>query len=412
MIRRASTFGLGICIALLAQPGLRAQDWPQWLGPTRNAQAAGFQAPATWPATLKQDWKVTPGNGVSSPAVVGDRLYIYARAGSNEVLRCLKVADGEEIWSSVPYAVQAADGGASGFPGPRSSPAVANGKVVTLSLRGAVACLDAENGKLLWRKEEYNGKYPQFFTSSSPLIIGDLVVVQIGGERAGGVAAFELTSGTEKWKWADDGSAYSSPVLTTIDGAPVLIAETTGKIVGFNPATGAKLWETAYAVAGRGYNASTPIVAGDLLIYAGSNRGVKAVRLKKSGEAITAEEVWSNADNSVTYNTPVVTKGHLFGLSSNDVIFCINMETGKTAWTQQMQERPRLRAYGTLVVAGDSVLAMNPASQLHVFAASGEAYKELGSYKVAEDETFAVPVAVGKRIYVKSQESLVAWSVE
>src|SRR5262245_25079975 len=86
------------CIMLLSANGVWAQDWPQWRGPNRDAKVKGFNAPKTWPKELTQKWKVTVGDGVATPALVGDKLYVFTREGGNEVLRCLDAATGKELW--------------------------------------------------------------------------------------------------------------------------------------------------------------------------------------------------------------------------------------------------------------------------------------------------------------------------
>src|SRR3954451_13049468 len=77
---------------------LPAQDWPQWRGQNRDGKAAGFTAPATWPKELTQKWKVSVGDGVATPALVGDKLYVFSRQEGNEVLRCMEASTGKEIW--------------------------------------------------------------------------------------------------------------------------------------------------------------------------------------------------------------------------------------------------------------------------------------------------------------------------
>ena len=150
------------CLAWLLVGAALGQDWPQWRGPNRDGKVTGFKAPAAWPKELKEKWNTEVGNGVSTPALVGDRLYVVTREGSEEVIRCLDAADGKEVWQDK-YAAEPATGAAGSFPGPRSSPAVAEGKVCTLGVRGVVSCLEAASGKLLWRKDDYDGAAPQFF---------------------------------------------------------------------------------------------------------------------------------------------------------------------------------------------------------------------------------------------------------
>ena len=147
---------------------------------------AGVQAPATWPEKLAKKWSVSVGDGVATPALVGDKLFVFARQDGNEVMRCLDAATGKEVWQDK-YAAEGVGGPASGFPGPRSSPAVADGKVVTLGVHGMVSCLDAATGKVLWRKNDFEGSEPRFATSSSPMILRAPVSSNwagIAGERS------------------------------------------------------------------------------------------------------------------------------------------------------------------------------------------------------------------------------------
>ena len=120
-------------------------------------------APKTWPKELTNKWKVKVGDGVASPALVGDKLYVYTREGDNEITRCLNAADGKEIWKDKYDSGRFSGRGDTGYPGPRSSPTVADGKVVTLGVNGTLSCLDAATGKVVWRNENFKGSVPGFF---------------------------------------------------------------------------------------------------------------------------------------------------------------------------------------------------------------------------------------------------------
>jgi outer membrane protein assembly factor BamB len=286
----------------------QAGDWPQWRGTNRDGKVTGFTPPATWPKELTQKWKVTVGEGVATPALVDDKLYVFSWEGGKEVLRSLDAESGKELWKYA-YPAAKATGPASGFAGARSSPAVAAGKVVTLGVQGTLSCVSAAKGEVLWHKDDALG-HPRFFTSSSPVVVDGLCVVQFGSEGQGGISAYDLEKGDEKWKWTGEGTAYASPVLLTVDGTKMIVAETEKSIVGIAVADGKLLWKTPYAVTGgRGYNASTPLVDGQTVIYSGSNRGTKAIKIEKKGDAYDVKELWDNKDNSVIYNTPIIHSG-------------------------------------------------------------------------------------------------------
>ena len=432
MVPRSRTIALGIGLsALLAASTARAQDWPQWRGANRDARAADFKAPANWPENLTQKWKVAVGDGVATPSLVGDKLYVFARQGGDEVLRCLDAATGKEIWQQK-HAAAPVGGAARGFAGPRCSPTVADGKVVTLGVEGVLSCFDATNGKPLWKQDGFKGNVPRFATSSSPIVVDGLCIAQLGGSR-GGIAAYDLATGAEKWKWLDDGPAYGSPVLATVGGTRTIVAPTNSAMVALDAATGALLWRIDYSQ-GR-YNAATPLLDGETLIFAGPERGMTAKKLVMREGKLAAQDLWRNTDNSVQFSTPVLKDGILYGLSTTNGLFCINAKTGETAWSAPLAEpagggspaggRERggrggrgggggggAAGYGSVVDAGSVLFALTPAGQLVVFGHSREKLDRLASYKVAEGGTYAYPVIAGNRIVTKDGDSVALWTTE
>jgi outer membrane protein assembly factor BamB len=377
---------------------------------------------------------------------MGDKLYVFSRQDGGEILRCLNAATGDEVWKADKFDVLPADGPASGFSGPRCSPTVSDGKVVTLGLRGTVTCYDANSGKQLWRKEDFKGSNPRFFTSASPVVADGLCVVQLGGGQNGGVIAYALANGDEKWRWTGEGPAYASPMLMTVAGTKMVIAETERKIVGLDMKDGKLLWETPFALAqgARGYNASTPIVDGDTLLFGGSGRGTTAVRIAKEGDGFAVKELWKNTDNSVQFNTPVLKGNALYGLTANNEFFCVTKD-GKTAWTapltppapaatttpdataqagegQGREGGPgggRRRGggggrggYGQIVDAGSVLLALTPASELVAFQPNDKSFTEVARIKVSGTPTYTHPVVSGNRIFIKDQNDVMLYTIQ
>ena len=384
-----------------------AQDWPQWRGANRDAKVSGFSVPKEWPKELTQKWNTAVGLGDASPALVGNRLYVFAREGGEEVNRCLDAASGKELWLDKYEVAAIAGPAAAQHSGPRSSPTVAEGKVVTLGVSGILSCLEAATGKKLWRKEDFAGEWPRFYTSSSPMVTGGLCIAQLGGENNGAIVACDLANGEQKWKWTGDGTAYASPVLMSVGGVKMIVTLTAKKIVGVAVADGKLLWEEPFVGQRMAYNAATPIVDGETVIYAGSGRGTKAVKIEKSGEGFAAKEVWSNPDNGVQFNTPVLKGGQIYGVSQAGVIFCLDAQSGKTLWTTQLGGR----GFGSIVDAGSVLLALTPQGELTVFEPSDKEFKKLASYKVGAD-TYAYPIAAGKGVYAKGKDALAFWAME
>jgi outer membrane protein assembly factor BamB len=405
------TTGKVILLSILSATtfsSINAQDWPQWRGANRDAKVSGFEAPKTWPKELTQKWKVSVGAGDATPALVAGKLYVFSREEGKEVVRCLDAVTGKEIWQAE-YAADAVSGPDSPHGGPRSSPVVTNGKIVTLGATGILSCFDATTGKLIWQKNEFQGSYPRFHTAMSPIVIDERCIAQLGKESDGAIVAYDLSSGEQKWKWTGEGPGYASPVLVTVGDTKMVVTETAKSIVGIAVNDGKLLFQAPYAPqGGMAYNAATPIVDGQTVIFCGQGRGARSLKIEKQGDTYSTKELWSNSENSVQFNTPVLKNGLLFGLSQRGNLFCVNASTGKTAWTDPQGGRG---GFGSIVDAGPVLLALTSKGQLTVFEPSETQYTELASLKVSDKQTYAYPVMAPGRLFVKDQDSVTLWTI-
>ncbi len=401
--------GLVICLVVISASCAVAQDWPQWRGPDRDGKVAGFTAPQTWPSELKQKWSVTVGQGDATPALVGNRLYVFTRQGDDEAVMCLDAGTGKELWNEK-YAAQAVTGAATRHPGPRSSPTVAGGKVVTLGVGGVLSCLDAASGKLLWRKDPFPKVVPRFFTAYSPIVVDSMVIAHLGGQGNGAIIAYDLATGDEKWRWGEEGPDYGSPVLVTVGGTRQIVTPTEKSLVGISVADGKLLWQVPCVPPQRAYNAATPVVDGQTVIYAAKGRGTKALKIEKGADGFGVKELWSNADLGVQFNTPVLRDGLLFGLSDAGNLFCINAQTGQTAWKDATGRDKG--GFGPVISAGSCLMALPSNAELIVFKPSDAEYSEVAKIKVSETAVYAHPVVAGNRIYVKDQDNVTLWTFE
>jgi outer membrane protein assembly factor BamB len=385
------------------------QDWPQWRGSNRDGKVSGFTAPQEWPTKLTQKWKATVGLGDSTPALVGNRIYVFARQGEEEVTLCLDAGSGKELWKDK-YKAQAVTGAASRHPGPRSSPAVSNGKVVTIGVGGVLSCLNASNGKLVWRKDPFPKIVPQFFTAMSPIIVDGMVIAHLGGQGNGAVISYDLNTGDQKWQWTGEGPEYASPALLTVEGTKQIVTLAEKSVVGIGLADGKLLWQLPFAPQRRAYNAATPIVLGQTVIYTGAGRGIKAVKIEKQADGFVAKELWSNPEVAPQFNTPVLKDGLLFGLSNRGNLFCVNSQTGQTAW---IDPTPRDRGgFTSIVDTGSVVMALPSNSELIIIKPNDKEYTELALIKVSETPIYAHPVIAGNRIFIKDQETVTMLTID
>jgi outer membrane protein assembly factor BamB len=231
------------------------------------------------------------------------------------------------------------------------------------------------------------------------------------GGSSGPLAAYTLADGKEKWKWTEEGSEYASPVLLKVGDTKMVVAEGSKNLVGLSLADGKLLWKTALGGGGMGsYIASTPMVQGETVFFAGG--GSKAVKIEKTGDEFKPKEQWSNTGAAVVMNTPVVTNGLVFGLGSDDKLFCLKADDGKTAWKSEgVGGRVGRNVFGSVVDAGSGLFALTPAGDLIVFEPSDKEFKQLAKYKVGTG-TYAYPIVSGNRIFVKDKDSLILWTIE
>src|SRR5438874_4166771 len=296
---RTASIGLGVVLIVGVTAVIAAQtrqgDWPNWRGPTHDGAIASFTEPATWPERLSRKWKVDVGLGYATPVLVGNRIYMFARQGENEVLDAIDTDTGKTIWQSsyaAPFTMNPA--AVRHEKGPKSTPAFAGGKLFTLGMSCIVTAFDAATGKQLWQKPP-SPVGPLYGTAMSPLVDRGLVIVHVGGHDRGALTAFDATTGDVKWRWTGDGPAYGSPIAADLAGTRQVIVFTQENLVGVAAATGELLWKRPFTTRST-QNTITPILHGDTIIVSGLDKPVAAFKVLKRGNEWATENVWENAD--------------------------------------------------------------------------------------------------------------------
>jgi outer membrane protein assembly factor BamB len=403
-----------VMAALAACAGAAAaQDWPQWRGPARDGLAGkGAAARASWPAALAQAWKVNVGEGHASPVVAGNRVYVFARRGEDEVLECLDLASGKSLWKQphpAPYTMNPA--ARAHGKGPKATPVVAAGRVVTLGITGALTAHDAQNGRVLWRhdfQKRFKATAPIYGTATSPVVDGERVIAHVGGENDGSLSAFDAATGVERWSWKGDGPGYASPIVATLAGRRQVVTQTQQNVVGLAADTGELLWKVPFTTAYE-QNCVTPVIGGDLLVYSGLDKGVSAVRIVKKGAAFAAEPAWTNDEVASYMSTPVLQGDVLYGLShkKKGQLYALDLATGKTLWLSE----GRVGDNAALVSLAGTLLALTTDSALIVAKQDPKAYSVIRTYSVADTPTWAHPAPTGDGILVKDRDSLALWRI-
>jgi outer membrane protein assembly factor BamB len=352
---------------------------------------------------------VEVGSGYATPLFVDDRLYLFTRQGEEEVLSALDALSGELLWrASYPAPFEMNPATKRHGPGPKSTPALAEGRVFTLGMSGIVSAFDAESGRELWRKPAPPVE-PLFHTATSPLVDDGLVVLHVGGHNDGALTAFDAATGAVRWSWNGDGPAYGSPVLFELAGVRQIVTFTQENFIGVAASTGELLWRRSFVTPST-TTSQTPLLYEETIIQAGRANGITAFRVLRRGDGFVTEDVWHTDLVSLHMTNGVVLEGVLYGLShlNGGQYFGLELASGKVLWTSE----PRQAENAAMISAGDTVLSLEDDAELVVIRGSRTAFEPLKRYPVAASATWAQPALSGNRLFVKDVSTVTLFLVE
>ncbi len=395
-----------VALVLLAL-GARAvaDDWPQFLGPSRNGIYSGPPLKETWSASGPAvRWRHPVGQGLSGPVVVQNRVILFHRVANREVVEAMDAATGKTLWQ-YGYATNYRDD--FGFDeGPRAVPVVANGIVYTFGAEGQLHAVDLATGARVWSEDTMKrfGVPKNFFGSAgSPIVEDGRVIANIGGPMAG-IVAFDARTGAVQWTATTDGASYSSGVAVTLGGKRVAVFLTRAGLVGIDPVSGEvrfrKPWRARQAAS---VNAATPLVKGDAL-FISAEYGPGAAVVRVDGSTLT--QVWADDDTlSNHYATSVLLDGILYGFHGRQEfgqsLRAVEFDTGKVRWTQD-----GLRA-GTVTLAGNRLVVLRETGELILASASSDRFMPIARAQVLPATVRATPALSNGFLYARNDDTLI-----
>lgn len=393
-------------VAVLLSTPLFAQDWPQFLGPSRNGIYVGAPLNEKWPATGPRIlWRKQIGQGLSGPIVAGKRLILFHRAGDREVVESFDALTGAAQWRHAYPTTYRDDFGFD--EGPRAVPVVADGIVYTYGAEGKLHAVDLTTGKSLWTVDamrQFDVAKGFFGAAGSPLVEGGRVIANVGGKKAG-IVAFDAKTGNVIWTATADAASYSSGIAATMLGRRYAVFLTREGLVGLDPANGhvrfQRPWRARQAAS---VNAATPIVVGNS-IFVSAEYGPGAGVLRFDGTRLA--DVWlSDEVLSNHYATSVFHQGTLYGFHGRQefgpVFRAVDFETGKVLWSTA-----RFGA-GSVTLAGNRLVIVRESGELMFSAASPKSFQPIAAATILPPTVRAYPALADGILYMRNDDTLVA----
>jgi hypothetical protein len=407
---------VAICSSFLIS-SLFAADWPQYRGPKHDGISAETDIAQRWPKSQppKVLWKQSVGPAFGSFAVAGGKAYLFMERDGKEVLAAMNPDTGKEVWAApIDKTIFEKQGG----DGPRTTPTIDGDRVYVVGTYFKLACLNTEDGKVVWEKDlakEYHAQtdtpaIKKWGNAASPLVIGDLLIVAGGGSDGQSFLAFNKSDGKLAWKSGNEKITHATPTPATIHGVSQVIFFTQSGLVSVRTEDGKELWRFEFPF--KTATASSPIVGGKdgdiVFCAAGYGVGAAACKIAKSGDTFSATKLWrTEGENMLHWTTPVYQDGYLYGIFGHSQratapLNCVEIETGKEKWSQ-----PNFGSGGGTILVGDYVLVQGDKGEITLVKATPEKYEQVGRIQVLGNKAWTMAIYVDGRIYARNEKEAV-----
>jgi outer membrane protein assembly factor BamB len=383
-------------------------NWPVWSGPERNLTSLGNGVFDGGAFGLERVWSRPLGSAYSGILVDDGWLATTFSDGASDYLIALDASTGAEHWR---YRISDTYKGHDGSDdGPLATPTIDGGVVYGLGARGRLFAVSLEDGKERWRRDlvaDFGAVKPPYGFTTTPTLIGDLLVVETGGDDGRSISAFDRETGELRWSTGDDPVRYQSPMVFDLGGETSLVAVTDRSLLGLALETGEVLWKHQHTEGdGRGFSSAQPVPVGEggILLADGSESAL--FQVSKNAEGYTVEEAWRSRAlrTNRTFAVPVPYEGYVYGFSGN-FLTCVDAATGEMVW------KSRPPGGGNLLLIDGHLVILIRSGEIVVAEATPEEYREVSRLQALDRGYFTRPSFAGGKIYVRNLADIAAIGV-
>jgi outer membrane protein assembly factor BamB len=338
---------------------------------------------------------------------VGDYLFTQQQQGEDEVVVCYQSADGQPCWVNRHLArFSEVVSGA----GPRATPTFCEGRLYTMGAHGAVQCLDASTGQQIWLRqvtEDAGAETPIWGFSSSPLIVGEMVVVFAGGPDGQSVICYDRQTGDIIWTGGEGKISYSSPQRVRLAETDMILMATESGLQALGSIDGRTIWHHQWPTGGM--RIVQPQLIGDdqVLFGSGYGDGSRLLKITFDGDGWDAAEVWTTKALKPYFNDFVIHQGFVYGFDGR-ILTCIDLEGGRRRW------KGGRYGYGQLLLlpAADVLLVLSETGEVVLVKAEPDEHAELCKFQAIEGKTWNHPVVAHGRLFVRNGQEAACFALE
>lgn len=394
----AALFACGIA---LASGSGGEKDWPRWRGQNSDSKSLA-EGVFKEGYGLKVAWQKSLGSGYSSISIADGHAVTMFSDSTFDYVISLDAETGVEQWR---YKIDSTYVGHDGsHNGPISTPVIDDGKVFALGPKGHLLALGLETGEKIWSDNIATGHHslaPFYGYATSPLIKGEVLVVETGGQ-GNTISGFNKNTGKLMWATGTDTVNYQSPITISFDGEDQLVCVGDKYLYGLNPQNGEMYWQ--YHHNGGRQSINPVLIGSNRLFLNASNREATLIEIEKNGDEFIVKELWKTRETSRTFNTPVYHDGNLYGYTARFMV-SLNAETGASNW------KSRPPGDGFLILVDDHLVVITKRGALHIVKAVPDAYQEVASLQLFDGLTWTPTSFANGKIYARNLTEIAAVAV-